>query len=279
MRKLKVRFFIQHYRKIIFIIAIIILLGLLMFCLNKINSKVIIENPTLFGVFGTLVGAIIGGFFSLMGSVWVSSKQQRAVHNIKRKNVIYSPLYDELVDIQDRILVENPYPNYIVFQKGMQTIIPHPQFTAWGRIKSDTRYLEVPVILKKQMEQLELAVREYNDIRGKANDEIKKILNKILKKNGLKKCSIINIGDVISGDVLSDNRIDLYHEEIAFENRKRLDKQTRDAINQQIYENCNNNHVVIKTRELYENWLMIQGETIEMLGILIKQVLVMYEGN
>ena len=153
-----------------------------MFCLNKINSKVIIENPTLFGGVGTLVGAIIGGFFSLMGSVWVSSKQQRAVHNIKRKNVIYSPLYDELVDIQDRILVENPYPNYIVFQKGMQTIIPHPQFTAWGRIKSDTRYLEVPVILKKQMEQLELAVREYNDIRGKANDEIKKILNKILTK-------------------------------------------------------------------------------------------------
>ena len=63
MRKLKVRFFIQYYRKIIFIIAIIILLGFLMFCLNKINSKVIIENPTLFGVFGTLVGAIIGVFF------------------------------------------------------------------------------------------------------------------------------------------------------------------------------------------------------------------------
>ena len=209
-----------------------------------------------------------------MGSVWVSSKQQRAVHNIKRKNVIYSPLYDELVDIQDRILVENPYPNYIFFQKGTQTIISHPQFTAWGRIKSDTRYLEVPGILKKQMEQLELAVREYNDIRGKANDEIKKILNKILKKNGLKKCSLINIGDV-----LSDNRIDLHHDAIACENGKRIDKQTRDALNQQIYENFNNNRVVIKTRELYKNWLMIQRETIEMLGLLIKQVLVMYEGN
>lgn len=279
MRKLKVRFFIQQYRKIIFIIIITILLGFLMFYLNKINAKAIIENPTLFGVIGTLVGAIVGGFFSLMGSVWVSSKQQRAIQNIKRKNVIYSPLYDELIDIQGRILVENPYPNYIVFQKGTQTIIPHPQFTAWGRIKSDTRYLEVPDILIKQMEQLELAVREYNDIRSEADDEIKKILNKILKKNGLKKCSIINIGDVISGDVLSNNRIDLYHEAMGFENEKHIDKQTRKAINQQIYENCNNNLVVIKTRELYENWLMIQRETIEMLGILIKQVFVMYEGN
>lgn len=29
---------------------------------------------------------------------------------------------------------------------------PHPQYDAWRRIKSDTRYLEVPDYLKKQIE-------------------------------------------------------------------------------------------------------------------------------
>lgn len=44
---------------------------------RKINGKIISDNPTMFGVAGTLIGAVIGGFFSLMGSVWVNSKQQK----------------------------------------------------------------------------------------------------------------------------------------------------------------------------------------------------------
>lgn len=279
MRKLKTRFFIQKYRKFIFIFVVFIVIGFIMFSLRKVNGKFFVENPTLFGVIGTLVGAIIGGFFTLMGSVWVSSNQQRATKNIKRKNVIYSPIYDELVDIQDRILVENPYPHYIVFQKGTQTMAPHPQFTAWGRIKLDTRYLEVPNILINQMERLENAIYEYKDIRSKANDEIGNILNRILIKNGLNKCPIINIGDVVSGDILRDKKTDLYHKVMELGVKKQIDNQIREVINQQIYEDCNNNLVIIKTRKYYENWLMIQKETIEMLGLLIKQVSVMYEGG
>lgn len=279
MRKLKARFFIQQYRKFIFIIIVVAVIGSIMFSLSKINGKVFIENPTLFGVIGTLAGAIIGGFFSLMGSVWVNSNQQRATKNIKRKNVIYSPLYDELVDIQDRILVEIPYPDYIVFQKGTQTMTPHPQFTAWGRIKMDTRYLEVPNTLINQMERLECAIREYKDIRTKANDEMQNILNRILIKNGLNKCPIINIGSVISSDILGDKKTDLYHQVMGFGEEKQIDNRIREVVNQQIYEDCNNNLVIIKTRKYYENWLMIQKETIEMLGLLIKQVLVMYEGG
>lgn len=104
MKRLKLSFFLTKYRIIIIVVLVIILVGVVTFGVLQIDSDKIMGNSTLFGVIGTLLGALIGGVFSLMGSVWVNSKQQRAVQNVKRKNVIYSPLYDELVDIQDHIL-------------------------------------------------------------------------------------------------------------------------------------------------------------------------------
>lgn len=243
-----------------------------------LDGDKIMENSTLFGVIGTLLGALIGGAFSLIGSVWVNSKQQRAVQNVKRKNIIYSPLYDELVDIQDHILRKNPYPDYIVFKKERQTILPHPQFSAWGRIKSDTRYLEVPDILAKQMEQLEESIHCYQEVRQKADDEIQNILNNVLKDNNLKTCSIINIGSVISGDILSQNEIDIYHKSMEIGEEKTIDEFTREKVNKEIYYRCNNAQTIIEVRKKYKEWLNIQKQTIEMLSILIKQVLVKYEG-
>lgn len=55
-----------------------------------------------------------------MGSVWVNNKQQKAAQNIKRKNIIYSPLYDELINIQNNILEQNPFPWYIEFEKDLK---------------------------------------------------------------------------------------------------------------------------------------------------------------
>lgn len=61
---------------------------------------------------------------------------------------------------------KNQYPGYIVFGIGRQTIIPHPQYSAWDRIKNDTRYLEVPSLLKDQMEKLYDTLREYISVRN-----------------------------------------------------------------------------------------------------------------
>ena len=95
MNLLKARVFLQKHKKIIIVSELGILFVILFLLCKSINKELVINNPTMFGVLGTLLGAIIGGVFSLMGSVWVNSKQQRAVQNIKRKNVIYSPLYYE----------------------------------------------------------------------------------------------------------------------------------------------------------------------------------------
>lgn len=166
MNQLKFKFWIQKYKKILFCIVILALVGIIALLISKVSINVNIADSAVIGVAGTLLGAVIGGFLSLMGSLWINSKQQRATQNIKKKNVIYSSLYDELVDIQNRILVLNPYPNYVVFEKGDQTMTPYLQFSAWGRLKADTRYLEVPNILVKKMEQLESAIQKYLDMRN-----------------------------------------------------------------------------------------------------------------
>lgn len=278
MLRLKMKLFLLKYKKIISILLLIVFAIILSFGFCKVSSKMIIENPTVFGVIGTLVGAVIGGFFSLMGSVWVNSKQQRATQNIKRKNVIYSPLYDELVDIQDRILQQNPYPRYIAFEKETQTIIPYPQFLAWKRIKADSRYLEVPNILIKQMDELENVIHRYLEVRQKVSDEVQAILNDILKENELKICCIRNIGDVISSDILSNNKIDIYNKAMEYGREKQLDDDIRMDVNKKIYDRCDKNITVLEVRKRYGDWMKIQQETIEILGLLIKQVLLKYEG-
>ena len=147
-----------------------------------------------------------------------------------------------------------------------------------GRIKADTRYLEVPDILIKKMEQLETSIHKYQDIRGKASDEIQTILNDVLRDNRMQVCNIRNIGDVISSDILSDNKIDIYHKAMEIIEKKQLDNQIREIINKQIYDKANSNQVVLDTRECYIDWLKIQKEAINIIGLLIKQVIIKYEG-
>lgn len=277
MKRLKLGLWFQKNRKIVFTVLIFALALLIIFMLRKVDININEINPTVIGVVGTLLGAVIGGFLSLMGSLWINSRQQCATQNIKKKNVIYSPLYDELVDIQNRILELNPYPNRIVFEKGDQTMLPHPQFSAWGRIKADTRYLEVPDILVKQMEQLENAVHKYQDIRGKGNTVVQNILNEVLQQNGLETCPIINIGEVISSDILSNMKVDIYQKAMEMGNKNKLDDAFKTKINEQIYEKCSNDEMVLEIRKRYDTWLKAQRETIEMLSILIKQVLLKYE--
>ncbi|MCM1218847.1 MAG: hypothetical protein NC548_30560 [Lachnospiraceae bacterium] len=278
MKRLKLNFWIQKNRRIFFGICFLVVLSIVLLAFRRVNINVDTNNSAIIGVVGTLLGAVIGGFLSLMGSLWINSKQQRATQNIKKKNVIYSPLYDELVDIHNRILVSNPFPNYIVFEKGDQTILPHPQFTAWERIKSDTRYLEVPDILMKQMEQLENAIHNYQDIRGKGNEVVQRIFNEVLQENGLNKCLITNIGEVISSGILNNEKVDIYHMAMEIASPNQLADSIKRKVNEQTYEKCNSDEMVLEIRKRYDVWIKVQSDAIEMLSILIKQVLLKYEG-
>lgn len=278
MKRLKIKIFIRRHRWLFTLAIIIILFGGFTLLLRNVDISSITSDPTIFGALGTLVGAFIGGFFTLAGSIWAIRREQKAKQNVRRKNIIYSPLYDELTDIQDRILPQNPYPLFVTFETGPQTICPHPQFAAWGRIKADTRYLEVPRMLAEQLDAVEGAIEDYLANRANASKETMRILNEVLAEYGLSQCSIVNIGDRISGDILSGKETDIYKSAMSFQNDDAPDDVTRARINKEIFERCDRSPAIITVRACYQKWLEAQSKTLEMLSLLIRDVLLRYEG-
>ena len=99
-----------------------------------------------------------------------------------------------------------------------------------------------------------------------------------LVDNGLSPCTIINIGEVISRDILSNRHIDIYHEAMEIGSDKSLNDTLRNTINAQIFQKAECTQSIIEVRKRYDNWINVQKQTIEMLSLLIKQVILLYEG-
>lgn len=255
MKKLKFKIFVYKHRKILAIIFTFIVVIFLLKLYKSYNFTIITNDPTTFGVIATLLGAVIGGVFTLLGSIWVNKREQKSIYNLRRKNIIYSPLYDELINIKRNILEENQYPVYIVFGIEQQTIIPHPQYSAWDRIKNDTRYLEVPLLLKDQMEKLYDTLREYISIRNSANSEIKEIVNKVLVMNGLEPSTIINLGEVLSSEILQGEDVDILNEIYISKENCNIPNEVVNKINLQILNIANELSSLNDIRRVYALWM------------------------
>ncbi len=277
MEKLKFKIYVYKHRKILAIIFTLVVIFFLVKLYQSYNFTKITNNPTTFGVIATLLGAVIGGVFTLLGSIWVNKREQKSIYNLRRKNIIYSPLYDELINIKRNILGKNQYPNYIVFAIGQQTIIPHPQYSAWDRIKNDTRYLEVPLLLKNQMEKLYDTLREYISIRNSADTEIKEIVNKVLVMNGFKPSTIINLGEVLSSDILQGKDLDIFNEIYFSKENCNISKEEVKKINLQILNFANELSSLNNIRRVYTIWMQEQDKAIEILSLLIKEIMQKYE--
>ena len=74
-------------------------------------------SASIVGVFGAILGAIVGGVLTLFGSIYVNNNQMRSKSAIQRKNIIYKPLYDELIEVRNILNESNPYPTYVTFTK------------------------------------------------------------------------------------------------------------------------------------------------------------------
>lgn len=278
MEKLKFKIYVYKHRKILAIIFTFIINFFLVKIYKSYNFTKITNNPTTFGVIATLLGAVIGGVFTLLGSIWVNKREQKSIYNLRRKNIIYSPLYDELINIKRNILEKNQYPVYIAFGIGQQTIIPHPQYSAWDRIKNDTRYLEVPLLLKDQMEKLYDTLREYISIRNSANAEIKEIVNKVLVMNGFEPSTIINLGEVLSSDILQGKDVDIINEIYFSKENCNISKEKVKKINLQILNFANELSSLNNIRRVYTILMQEQDKAIEILSLLIKEIMQKYEG-
>jgi hypothetical protein len=275
--KIKIKINLYKYRYLIYLIFLVIVLLVFIKILPYINIP---TDATTIGVVGTLLGAIVGGIFTLIGSIYVNNKQLTANFEIKRKNIIYKPLYDELLDVNKIILEENPYPTYIIFAKRTQTIVRHPQFDAWNRIKSDSRILETPKCLKEQYNKLINSIKEYEKIRSSVNEPIKNALNEELKNRFCTSCSISNIGDVISSEIL-ENRTDKHFLKSYITNPMNHEKNLSDLqiaeVEQALYDKCSELQEIKDVKDAYNIWLREQNNTIELLENLIIEIGIKYE--
>lgn len=281
MRNIKIKVFFARHRKIVSMICLAFCITFLTILSMKFNliSRIGGLSGNFVAVGGTLLGAVIGGVFTLIGSVYVNQRQLKAQTHIKRKNLIYKPLYDELCEIQNDILVGNPYPHRIVFWKEEQGWHRNPQYTVWGRIKSDTRFLETPQCLVEEVELLYQRINEYIKIRSGGTDFLTKIINDIMQETVNAQCKIINIGDSLIGDALKDSGRDiveyLYY---GLKNDGGISDDQREQINKKFYEACKENETIIKIQKAREAWDIQQKKVIELLTDLIQYVNIRYEG-
>ena len=277
MNKLKIKVFLLEHRIKLYILLIVILILILL--IVPINIP-IIKDPNVVGVVGTLLGAIVGGIFSLIGSIYVNNKQIKANSEIKRKNIIYKPLYDELLETKEIVEIENPFPKYVTFQKDSQTINRHPQITAWKRICKDNRILDTPNILKKQYKKYFEALKQYIAVRDIANEPIQKIVNEVINKKLKTECEISNLGSCISNDILKNNKNANIIKNFCKDNLKEKKEVTDDEwmnIEEEIFNICNTKDEVVNIRKKYYNWIKIQDETIKLLELLILEINIKFE--
>ena len=282
MRKEKIKLFFAKYSTAITIITIIVGLLIIAYFIKKTDVLSMFKDisDTEFAVYGTLLGAIVGGVFTLIGTSFVNKQQLKAQTQIKRKNLIYKPLYDELMEIQEDYMKQNPFPNYVAIGKS-KTSMPRfsPQYTVWERIKADTRYFEVPESLKKEIKILHKYIEDYLVAISDLNTIIKDILNTTLQTELSTECTIVNIGDVLSGCVLTESNLDIFnHLNDALKPKIEIDDENREKVSNLFYEKCKQNKQIQTIKKARKLWFEQQKRVLELLTTLISFVTIKYEG-
>ena len=250
-----------------------------LFCKFNLFEKISSWKGETVAVIGTLLGAIIGGVFTLIGSIYVNKKHLKAQTHIKRKNLIYKPLYDELCEIENDVLATNPYPSMIFFETLDRASQKFPQYTVWGRIKSDTRYLETPKILIEEIDKLYNKIGNYINARNNDNEMMTELANEILQEVIGTKCSLINFGDCIIKHALNDIGAEVFkqYKDCLKEKVDVTDEQWKQA-DDKFYEKCRENETIINIKSARQEWDLQQKKVIELLTDLIQYVNIKYEG-
>ena len=197
---LKIRFGAQKYKKVIIaLLCGFVLMALIYYGVRGMIPQMSVEE----GSFSALLGALVGGFFSLTGSIGVAKMQQKSQREILKKNTIYKPLYDELMKNDDILRSKNPFPMDVWCDTNPRTIVESPSFAAWNRIQRDNRLLDVPESIQTQMNDLEETIERYLRLRRGVGTPVQKICYETLKAQGKENVLFTNIGDMVSGAVLN----------------------------------------------------------------------------
>lgn len=281
MLKIKFKLFIAKNSNWILTILISILLFLIVLFCHKIDITKFKEplSSDITATIGTLFGAIIGGVFTLIGTKFQYKQQLKAQTQIKRKNLIYKPLYDELIEIQNILLNYYKFPLHVVIDKQKRSY-PNSaiQFTVWERIKNDSRFLDVPKCLKLKMDKLYSSIEIYDNSKTNVIQILSNLLNETLEKELSTKCTIVNIGECIFNHILSTNNYNVFQQlDGALSPQIEITEEEKVLVSKIIYEKCLKNeeinHIITSQQALVDHL----KDTIELLISLISFVTVKYE--
>jgi hypothetical protein len=274
----KIRLFIIKYKLQQIALLIITIAFLVLFFTQFILPSGSFYQTEYVSIWGTLFGAVIGGGFTLLGTQFASQKEIQGRFYIKQKNEILSPLYDELKEIHEVILFNNPYPLIVSFEKSSQTIVAHPQYAIWGKIKIDTRYFDTPKSLTIEMEKLYSAILNYRSYRPVAANAVVALTNEILLSKLGFTCPIINLGDsllpyIAEGQInhlikRADTLLFLGNEKTI----SNISEEDKIYTYKLILSKCNELPEIIEIKSLYSEWLGQEARTIELLRVLIESI-------
>ncbi|MBE6813527.1 MAG: hypothetical protein E7523_11695 [Ruminococcaceae bacterium] len=282
MKKEKVKLFFVQNKPLMYTLIITILINIAIPLFKNFNIRTIFDisnlSTDIITMLSAIFGAIVGGIFTLIGTSYSNKQQLKAKTNTKKKNLIYKPLYDELAEIHYVQLKEKPFPSRITYVKAPYKDIDLIQYTAWDRIKTDSRYIEVPNHLKESMESLYITVENYIDSQKELSKEIYSILNEVLKNQLNTKCNIVNFGNYFATYVLLDSQENIFdHIAESLTPNVDIDELTKTKVNNIFYDTCARSSIVQNVKAKHSNWMKQQQSTLELLETLIKYINIKYE--
>lgn len=276
----KIKLFIAEKRKLILLVLLTCVILCIPFWIDGLLAfwTSISISDTSKGIIGTLCGAIIGGLFTLLGTFAVSKHEAKAQTWVRRKNIILKPLYDELNATHQLIANNEFYPREALFDEPRYIIRDSVKYLTWGRIKKDSRFLEVPSSIRLKMDELYQTIQNYNLSKKALYQSVEKCFAEITKANGAKILSKISANSIT--EMLLDEGAD--ENELRFSiSIECSDRTVADTVYNTLLVQLKEAFSLLPEYNELKNkkmkWNETEAETIALLATMIKYITVKYE--
>lgn len=130
----------------------IFLLGILIWGFNKIIPFIeYIQDPAIATLIGAVIGALVGGMFAYTSAVDVHKKELESTATLKRRDEIYRPLYNDLLNLKKDYQLDPLDSKSAIFTHKH---LPFRESAIWQSFKQDTKIHQTPINLVKAMDEL-----------------------------------------------------------------------------------------------------------------------------